>query len=180
MTSTADAPAPFANALRSLGAARTRPDIILREVPAPTRMAPFAAAIEAVPADEDVDASGRLVVLYDPESRDVWSGSLRLVALVRSHVEAEIGDDSLWPQVAWSWLTDALSDAPHEARGGTVTRVVSQGFEDISAEDPDVTVEIRASWTPSSDDLEPHVRAWTDLLAACAGRPPRPHAGATS
>jgi len=35
-------------------------------------------------------------------------------------------------------------------------------------------VEIRASWTPVGEDLEPHLAAWGELLCAAAGLPPLP------
>ena len=36
----------------------------------------------------------------------------------------------------------------------------------------DNDIEIRASWTPLEDNLEPHLSAWCALLASTAGLPP--------
>ncbi len=99
---------------------------------------------------------------------------MRVIALVKAAIEPEVGRDELWGEVAWSWLSDALADAPHRARGGTVTTVASTSFGDLAERPDEVTVELRASWTPLTNDLAPHIAAWTQLMAACAGLPPTP------
>jgi hypothetical protein len=35
-------------------------------------------------------------------------------------------------------------------------------------------VEIRASWSPTGDELAPHLIAFTELMCAAAGLPPMP------
>ena len=37
---------------------------------------------------------------------------------------------------------------------------------------PAADIEIRASWSPTNDDLQAHVHAWCALLASTAGLPP--------
>lgn len=170
----AAAPPAFQEALRSLQSASTRTDVTLVETPAPSRIAPFAIAINGEVAAEDAEASGRFVLLHDPDGQDAWSGTFRVVALVKAVVEAEVGEDNLWADVAWSWLGDALDGTPHHARGGTVTKVMSRSFGELSERPSEVTVELRVSWTPDSSDIAPHIVAWTELLASCAGIPPVP------
>lgn len=172
--STAQVPAPFLAALRSLGAARTRADVRLVEVPAPQRIAPFAAAINATVLPEELDTTGRLVLLHEPGGHPAWDGDMRIIALVRARVEAEIGADDLWADAAWSWIADALADVPHRQLGGTVTKVVNRSFGQLAEREDDVSVEMRVSWTPETPDLGDHVIAWTELLALCAGIPPAP------
>lgn len=166
------APAAFQEALRSLGSARTRSDIVLTEAPAPSRIAPYAVAING--EVEQTEASGRFVLLHDPDGQDLWDGVFRVVALVKAHVEPEIGSDDMWSDVAWSWFNDALDGVDHRSAGGTVTKTVSRSFGAIHDRSDDVTVELRASWTPQTTDMAPHVQAWTELLAFSAGLPPTP------
>lgn len=157
--------------------------LVLRTVPAPKRMAPWAVAVAAeVSRDEQDVASGRFVVLHDPGGQDGWDGDTRVVALVEAQVEVEMATDPMLAPVGWSWLTEALEQrqAAHTVAGGTVTRTVSSRFGELarSAADPDDSseVEIRASWTvlpgPDGLDLGRHLSAWCDLLCATAGLPP--------
>lgn len=177
-------PEPFRAALvglRAAVAAPGRPGLSLEEVPAPKRLAPYAVAVSAeiVGADDEQVASGRFVVLHDPDGQDGWRGDTRVVAFVSADVEAEMAADPALAQVGWSWLTDSLSDrgAEHTAAGGTVTRTVSCRFGQIEDADEASEVEVRASWTPLADDggaldLGIHLLAWCDLLCATAGLPP--------
>ncbi len=121
-------PAAFREALLSLQGARTRRDVRLVETPAPSRIAPFAVAINGTVLPEELETTGRFVALHDPAGQDAWNGTFRVIALVQARVEAEVGQDDLWADAAWSWLDEALSDVPHDEFGGTVTKVVSRSF----------------------------------------------------
>jgi hypothetical protein len=177
-----DVPAEFITALRSLRAVSVRPEIVLTEVPGPGRIAPFSAALTAevrtarrtVGADEL--ASGRFVVLHDPAGQEAWEGRFRLVTLVRTAVEPEVGTDPLLAEVAWSWFTDALAAAGPgaHAAAGTVTRVLSHSFGSIERTEESSELEIRASWTADNENLAPHLLAWTGLLCTAAGLEPLP------
>lgn len=122
----------------------------------------------------DVSASGRLVLLHDPDGQQGWHGVLRLVVYVRAELDPELANDPLLATVGWSWLTDALDDAGAgtTALGGTVTETTSRRFGDIP--DPARTddLELRASWTPTDTDLAPHAEAFAGLMASVAGLPP--------
>ena len=177
-----DVPDEFVRALRSLRTVRPRAEVLLDEVPGPTRIAPFSAALTAevrsarrsITADDL--ASGRFVVLYDPAGQEAWEGCFRLVTLVRAPLEPEVGTDPLLADVAWSWFTDALASAggdPHAA-GGTVTRVLSQTYGSLSGREEQTELEIRASWTAADEDLSAHLTAWTRLLCTASGLPPLP------
>jgi hypothetical protein len=177
-------PSVFARALEGLQAAlreAERPGVlVLHEVPAPRRLAPYSAAFsaEVLVGDDDV-ATGRFVVLHDPAGQPGWRGETRIVVFVSADVEAEMAHDPALAEVGWSWLLDALRErgAEHTAAGGTVTRTASLTFGLV--EDPTETneVELRASWSPvpaddGSLDLAVHLRAWCDLLCLTAGLPP--------
>lgn len=175
-----DPAAAFDAAVRRLSAVPLRPEIRLTEVPAPSRIAPYAVAMTAdvVPGpngDEDV-ASGRFVVLHDPSCPEPWDGAWRIVSFARAELEAEMSSESLLGEVGWSWLIEALDSAgaDYRAEGGTVTRVVSESFAALADRPASVEMEVRASWTPTSDDLAAHLVAWGQLLCTVAGLPPLP------
>ena len=168
-------PETFTRAVSGLLAERPRPEIVLEEVPAPQRLAPYAYAMSGtVLRDGDEVATGRLILLYDPAGHEAWDGTLRLVTYVTAELEPELAADPLLPGVGWSWLTDALdaNDAGYTAVGGTVTQTLSTRFGDLAGPPTAADIEIRASWTPLDDDLSPHLRAWCALLASTAGLPP--------
>jgi hypothetical protein len=180
------APAGFRTAVEALRAALVDPGragLSLSEVPAPRRLAPHAVAVAAeVLRGEQEIASGRFVVLHDPDGQEGWRGDTRVVAFVQAEVDAEMAADAALAEVGWSWLTDALEDrgAHYTAAGGTVTRTVSARFGQLSDPEEASEVEVRASWTPlrTDDDdadalqLVRHLGAWCDLLCATAGLPP--------
>ncbi|HEU4542422.1 MAG TPA: DUF3000 domain-containing protein [Jiangellaceae bacterium] len=167
-------PADFVAAVESLRRARLRPEITVEETPAPKRMAPFAFALTADVAEEA--ATGRLVLLHDPDGHDAWHGKFRLVTYVRAALEPEIAADPFLPGVGWAWLTDALAGqgAQFTAPSGTVTRVASESFGGMADEAPTADIEIRASWTPVGRDMTPHVLAWGEVLTTAAGLLPLP------
>jgi hypothetical protein len=150
------------------------------EVPAPKRLAPFATAVAAtVHRDGDEVASGRLVLLYDPDGQQGWSGAFRLVAFVRADIEPEVAADPLLGEVGWSWLIEALEDPGYTAESGTVTRVITEGYGAKAGELPLTGFELRASWSPDGEPADPadanlpaHVVAWCASLAAAAGLEP--------
>ncbi|WP_353357758.1 DUF3000 domain-containing protein [Intrasporangium sp. DVR] len=172
--------ADFAKVLSALRDVRVRSEVRLTEVPAPTRIAPFAAALTADvldPADPDAElATGRFVVLHDPAGPDTWDGTWRVVTFARAELEPELAGDPMLGAVGWSWLTDSLAGRAvgWTAEAGTVTRVLSESFGGLSDRHPSVEMEIRASWTPVSGALTEHLRAWADLLCTIAGIPPLP------
>jgi hypothetical protein len=169
-------PAIFAHAVRGLRGAHPRDEIILEEVSPPRRLAPYAYAVSAsVPRNDEEDiASGRLILLHDPSGHEAWEGTLRLVTFVTAELDAEMATDPFLPEVGWSWLIDALDHhgAHYKAVAGTVTQTLSTRFGDLAGQPPTADIEIRASWTPTDRDLEPHLDAWCALLASTAGLPP--------
>ncbi|GAA3758262.1 hypothetical protein HDA32_001907 [Spinactinospora alkalitolerans] len=152
-----------------------RPEVVVEDIPAPQRLAPHAVAMSAtVHLNDDDVALGRLIVLYDPDGTREWPGPFRVVAYVSAELEPEISVDPLIGQVAWSWLTESLSERTtgHDALSGTVTRASTEGFG-IKADQPTTTeLELRASWSPVDEDLSGHMAAWLDLLSSAAGLPP--------
>lgn len=175
----AEPPAPFRAALEALAGVRARPEIVLEHIPAPQRLAPWAHAIGASVSEPDGDeeveiASARFIVLYDPEGHETWQGTTRCVGYLSAETDEELVDDTMFSEVAWSWLTDALAEsgAVHHAVGGTVTRTASTRFGDLAGPEHTVDVEMRASWTAEGPDLDRHLLAWLEVLANAAGLPP--------
>jgi DUF3000 family protein len=168
-------PELFSRAVAQMAAVAARPEIVLEEAPAPTKLAPYAYAVGGtVSRSGDEVATGRLIVLHDPAGHAAWGGTMRLVTYVTAELEAEIAADPLLAAVAWSWLTDALDhhDAEYAAIGGTVTLTVSTRFGELGGASPVADLEIRASWTPVGDNFAAHMEAWCELLASTAGLPP--------
>jgi hypothetical protein len=168
-------PDAFARAVAGLRAASPRPDILLEEIAAPQRLAPYSFALSAtVLRDNDEVASGRLILLHDPAGHDAWHGDIRLVTLVTAELESDMAGDPLLPAVAWTWLTDSLDQqsAVYTAIGGTITQTTSTRFGELAGPVPTADLEVRASWTPTTDDLGAHLLGWCTMLAATAGLPP--------
>jgi hypothetical protein len=120
------------------------------------------------------DAFGRLILLFDPEGDDAWNGTMRLVAYIQADLDAAVASDPLLPEVAWSWLVDALESRhePLNALGGTVTATTSVRYGDIAGPPHAHQLELRASWTATSVELAAHVEAFCEVLAYAAGLPP--------
>jgi hypothetical protein len=179
-TEAATTPAAFRRAAKDLASATWRPELLVEEIPAPQRIAPFSAAVTAdvLVSGEEV-GSGRLVLLYDPAGNSAWQGTFRCVTFARADVDPEMVTDPLLARVGWSWLIDALEahSADYAAPSGTVTSVSSESFGGMSGEPPRAEVEVRASWTPQLADgvgLTAHLSAWAELLCTTAGLPPLP------
>jgi DUF3000 family protein len=172
-------PEEFRAALEALATVAARPEITLEHIPAPQRLAPFAHAIGALVTEQDGDeevevASGRFIVLHDPAGHEAWAGTTRCVGYLSAATDEHMVDDAMFSEVAWSWLTDALTDAgaAHHAVGGTVTRTASTRFGELAGPEHSVDVEIRASWTAQDSHLDRHLNAWLDVLGTAAGLPP--------
>jgi Protein of unknown function (DUF3000) len=194
-------PADFLFALGTLRQARCRSELHLDEIPAPSRLAPFAVALGAevigpggAPAggpvhgpaaaalarasgSDDVElATGRFILLHDPDGSAVWDGEFRIVTYIRAQLEPEMGNDALLGSVAWAWLVEALENhqAPYRSAGGTATRVLSESFGTLSDRPDSIDIELRASWTPATPDITTHLEAWSDMVCTFAGLPPLP------
>ena len=180
---TSGEPAEFHEAVEAMNATTVRPEIELGPIRPPQRLAPFSYAIGAevkhpeaavVPEQSDGDAFGRLILLHDPEGSDAWDGTMRLVAYIQADLDSSEAIDPLLPEVAWSWLVEALdARADHvTALGGTVTATTSVRYGDISGPPRAHQLELRASWTATTLDLGVHVQAFCEVLEHAAGLPP--------
>jgi hypothetical protein len=189
-------PEVFAAATGALrdAVAEVRPEVTVHETTAPSRVAPLAFALAAGLTGDDEDlASGRLVLLFDPAGHAAWEGSARIVCYARAAVEPEVAADPMLPEVAWSWLVEAMAahGAGTLALGGTVTTTTSRRFGVLAPDGDSFEVEMRCSWSPDwaetasaprdDDSARPwsaaataaQLHAFADLLAAMAGLPPR-------
>ena len=172
-------PPEFAAALRALRSAVRRPELIVTEIPAPSRLAPYAVAFSAdikpVRHGSDSDlGTGRFVLLYDPEEPDSWGGAFRVVCFAQAPLETEIGLDPFLAEVTWTWLVDALDarGARYIAASATATKILSSGFGELARQGDGAQIELRASWTPLDHNLTAHVEGWAELLCMLAGLPP--------
>ena len=172
------APGSFAQATDDVRSVSFRDDLAVREIAAPTGLAPDALALAADvrPEDGREDSpfgTGRLVLLHDDDEPSAWEGPWRIVCFAQAPLEPDIGVDPLLADVAWSWLVDALDSrhAGYRAASGTATKTLSKGFGTLAAEGDGAQIELRASWSPSGP-IGPHVEAWAELLCMLAGLPP--------
>jgi hypothetical protein len=174
--SEATGPELFRAAVTSMTSTRVRRGVQVQPLRAPQRLAPWSYAISADVGDSDGEqlATGRLVLLHDPDGADAWDGLLRLVAFASAELDSQMGVDPMLPAVGWSWLTGALDErgAAYRAAGGTVTQTTSTRFGDLAGPRTTVELELRASWTADDADLSPHLHAFVDLICLAAGLPP--------
>jgi hypothetical protein len=176
-------PAEFQQAVRSLACADLRSEVHVEEMRAPQRLAPWTHALGLEVVHNRVEvATGRLVLLHDPEGYQAWQGTYRLVGYASVDLEPDLAADPLLPEVTWSWLVDSLQQrsARYAAAGGTVTQTTSTRFGEpgtTAREEPvdrcQSGLELRVSWTPlDAPDLRGHLHAWAELLCTAAGLPP--------
>ena len=174
-------PREFREAVAQLRGARLRPEVQSEDMPAPQRIAPYAAALSAdVSVDGEEAGTGRIVLLHDPAGNDTWGGTFRCVAYARAELTSDFADDPMLAEVAWTWLVEALEavGATFVAPSGTVTTVTSESFGTMAGEERTAQLEVRASWTPVGD-IGPHVEAWGELLCTAVGLEPVPDGVAT-
>ena len=176
-------PALFQAAVAAMNAVEVRPEIELGPIRPPQRLAPFSYALGAevrhpdtaiVPERSEGDAFGRLILLHDPDGAEAWDGTMRLVAYIQADLDSTEAVDPLLPEVAWSWLVDALNARAGQATalGGSVTATTSVRYGDISGPPRAHQLELRASWTATTPELGIHVQAFCEVLEHAAGLPP--------
>ncbi|GAA1916701.1 DUF3000 domain-containing protein [Arthrobacter gandavensis] len=191
-----EVPPDFLTALGALRRAKCRPELRLEEIPAPTRLAPFAVSLAAdvtasgpqpvggtfhgpvgpvLPESREL-ATGRFILLHDPDGSDVWNGTFRIVTYIRAELEPDMGNDQMLGSVAWTWLVDALQEhgARYSSAGGTATRILSESYGTLAGRSDAIDIELRASWTPADADVQAHLEAWSDMVCTFAGLPPLP------
>lgn len=188
MHSVPDPKESFDAVVRDLLDTPLRPEFQVEQAPSPGRLAPYSVTLiadaveglaEGVPSGGagsvsslSDSATGRFVVLHDPDGVEEWEGDYRVVVFAKCDVETELLADPLIHEVAWSWVTESLADIGHFQLGGTVSVSSGTSFGTMAERPGDGLVEIRASWTPEASDLGPHSLVWIDILAKLAGLPP--------
>ncbi len=146
----------------------------IEEVPPPSRLAPWTAALAMRTHEEEHSqprSSGRFVILHDPAGQVGWNGTFRLVAQMRTQIDAEMGADPLLSEAIWNWAHDCLDEAGagfHDLTG-TVTRELSESFGGLELRGATLHVELRASWTPNTAYIGEHLSAWMNLMRRTAG-----------
>ncbi len=165
----------FEEITTSIRAIKPRSEILLEEVPAPQKLAPYAFAMTADVLEDA--ATGRFVLLHDPDGQEGWSGKYRCVTFVRAAIDNEMAADPMLCNIGWTWLMESLkaNGCEYTAPSGTVTKVASASFGTLENLDEDSELEVRASWTPTSGkNIADHIRAWVELLEMSAGLAPIP------
>ena len=179
MSVTENLPEAFKLAVESISSVAFREELTVRQIDSPSGVAPYSYALAAdvliaEHEHESQHGTGRFILLYDPAEPESWGGPFRVVAFAQAPLEAEIGLDPFLANVAWSWLTDALSirEADYFNASGTATRILSTGFGELADAGEGAQIELRASWSPASPQMGEQAEAWGELLCMLAGLPP--------
>jgi len=167
-------PREFIKALESLRLAQVPPSVTVEEVEAPRGVSQYSAAIDSrtlLMADGESVGTGSFVILYDQEQISLWGSPFRLVAGVRAQIDEEASTDPYLGQITWARLPEELdrAGAGYSNVSGTVTRTLSESFGGIELTRAKAHVELRCSWSPTSEDLAPHMVAWLHLVSQMAG-----------
>jgi len=176
---TENLPEAFKLAVESISSVAFREELTVRQIDSPSGVAPYSYALAAdvliaEHEHESQHGTGRFILLYDPAEPESWGGPFRVVAFAQAPLEAEIGLDPFLSNVAWSWLTDALTirEADYFNASGTATRILSTGFGELADSGEGAQIELRASWSPASPQMGEQAEAWGELLCMLAGLPP--------
>ncbi len=167
-------PAEFVSALMSFRTVKLDGSVTAQEVPAPSRIAPWTAAIEVAATDglgKHQLGKATLVVMYDPEQEDLWDGPFRLVGQARMQIDAEQSIDPVLGEAIWHTLADSLDEAGagYGRLVGTVTRELSETFGGLELQGSALNAELRCSWSPVSSDLGEHLLGWSEALRQNCG-----------
>ena len=101
-------PELFREAVAALQSVRPRREVLLEPMRPPQRLAPWSYAVSCeVSGPADVLASGRLVLLHDPDGQDGWEGVLRLVMYVRAELDTFISADDPRRAKFEEWVREA-------------------------------------------------------------------------
>ncbi|MFM8926682.1 MAG: DUF3000 family protein [Rhodoluna sp.] len=169
------APAEFKVAAAPLATPYTRSELDTTQIASPHGIGPFSLAFSAqVPDSTETPLNrgvGRIVFVHDPEQADVWGANMRVIAYAKSPAELDLGKEDDSANYYWELLSRALANhsAKYTAEAGTITKMSSTGMGSIATDKPSTEIELRASWTPLDGNLQPHLAAWQDLVAAMAG-----------
>ncbi len=170
-----EVPAQFASAAIGLTAELLRAELETHQIPSPPKIAEHALAFSThKPNAADTPnnrAAGRIVFLYDPSQYEAWGSNMRVIAYGKSPLESNVVEDTDYANYWWGTLELALVN--HAARfsnnTGTITKMISTGVGGLQNEPVHTEIELRASWSPTEDNLAPHFAAWQDLIADMAG-----------
>ena len=167
--------AEFQAAVDAIRSAEIREEIHLKQIEEPEKLATHAIAFSAHIVEElatPADAgTGRFVLMWEPEMQAAWGSRFRVVCFAKSPLETNIGADELGSDIAWAWLTDALSNrqAQYSNAAGTATRIISSGYGSLATQADHAELEVRASWSPKSYEIGQHLEAWQDLVCIMSG-----------
>jgi hypothetical protein len=97
-----------------------------------------------------------------------------MVCFAKAPLDKTMTEDPLLPDVAWSWLTDALShrDAAYDRAAGTASIITSVGLGEMRSDQTGAEMELRASWSPQDAQMKNHLEAWAEFVCMLAGYPP--------
>ena len=175
ITISPDVSAEFQAAVDAIRSAEVRDEIHLKQIEEPEKLATHAIAFSAHIVEElatPADAgTGRFGLLWEPDVQEAWNSRFLVVCFAKAPLETNIGADELGSDIAWAWLTDALSNrhAEYGNAAGTATRIISSGYGSLASQADHAELEVRASWSPRSYEIGQHLEAWQDLVCIMSG-----------
>ena len=122
-------------------------------------------------------ATGRFILLHDPDGSAVWDGNFRIVTYIRAQLEAEMGNDEMLGSVAWTWLVEALENhqaaLPQRRRHRHAHPLGELRNPRRPARTPS-TSSCAPPGRPPRPTSQAHLEAWSDMVCTFAGLPPLP------
>ena len=180
-------PPEFRAAVDSMHAARLRPEVFCEEMPAPQRIAPYAAALSAdVTVDGTDVGTGRIILLHDPAGQRRLGRHLPLRGLRprRDRARPDHRPDARRRRLV---LADRGARRPrcgvrrrlrhrHPGRHRELRRHGRRGRHRADRDPRLVDARPRRRTPPAGAplDLAAHVEAWGELLCTAVGLPPVP------
>ena len=174
----ADQPDVFRAAVASLTGTAVRREVRVQPLRPPQRLAPYSYAIAAdvvCAADGAELATGRLVLLHDPDGAEAWDGVLRLVTFASAELDEQMGAR---PDAARRRL-ELADRRPGRARrrlprrrAGPSPRPRRPASATSPARRPPSASSCGRRGRSTRRTCAPHLHAFVDLLCAAAGLPP--------
>ncbi|MBP3222890.1 MAG: DUF3000 family protein [Actinomycetaceae bacterium] len=167
-------PEDFTQAVTSLKNHIFPPEIHITQIPPPLHLAPYSVALHADITDTTTHTylgEGSFVLLYDHEEQENWNGNMRITLFATTPIDPLLSEDPLLGEVTWSYLKDSFHhvNAAFHSLHGTVTKVYNETFSDVTSENSDAHIELRASLTPETPNCASHLQGWSLLLSTLSG-----------
>lgn len=168
---------PLLRFVSELDLSAIRQELEVAQIPSPKGLAEecIALSVNVKHENDSIDhAVSRLVFAYDSEIPEGWNSNIRVIGYAKSPIDLEMAKDEYLANLPWEWLREALvkNDAHFSHDAGTSTTILSTGHGALIGQPQHAELEIRASWSPVGESIQPHLIGWSEMVALLAGLPP--------